>query len=383
MKEKKKIIWMDSLKLLACIGVFWSHFVRVYILRSEVGLQEIGSGIMIFVKLASGFLNGNFWVCVFCIISGYLAYQKKIGSIKELFVSIGVRYLRFVFPFLAMALFIWGIFVFAGFPTAEYEEILKSAALADSYKTAVSMKEICQSIFLFSPVLNAPMWMMQPLFLGNCIIYLYNYLTRKTEERRKLLIAAVLFVLFALAGRWMHNLLYVACCLLGFFFAWKGGWNGDASGNAKIGTAALLVLIVLLSGGQDFLLAIVSKVIPIPSILYMGPYWNMIYAFCILQLLSQVQTFRKGLEWSGFQKLNSLSFAIYLVHWPLICSFSLYMYGWLSHSCSYTGTFLLNFISTNALVFVLAGIYVMTYERWSSNIIGRIKTKFSTLVKRS
>ncbi|MCM1143589.1 MAG: acyltransferase family protein [Lachnoclostridium sp.] len=363
---------MDSLKLLACIGVFWSHFARVYILRSEVGALEINGGVTAFINLASAFLNGDFWVCVFCIVSGYLACRKKIENIKELLISLWIRYLRFVFPFVAMALFVCFLSVTAGFPTAEYEEILQCGALANSYKTAISVKTLLQSVFLFHSVLNAPMWMMQPLFLGNCFLYCYQYATRKTNKRLKMAAMAFVFLLCMVAGRKVRNLLYVACCFLGYFL----GQKEYLGKNTKIKTVILLGLLVLLSGGQDGILKIAANVMPIPSILYLGTYWHILYAFCMLELVYQTQAFQKVLEWSGFRKLSNLSFAIYMIHWPLICSVSLLLYGWLCGIFSYTVTFFFNFIITNALVFAIAKIYTMTWEKWSFHAIGKIRAKF-------
>lgn len=372
MDEKQKILWIDGLKFIACMGVFWSHFLKVYVLGSEVGITEINHIVRSFFNIINVLVNGNFWVCVFCILSGYLACQKSANTFKELMIDLFIRYLRFVVPFAVMAIVVWLISISIKFPTSLYSELLKNPSLLEHYTNKINVIDICKCIFLFNPVLNSTMWMIQPLFLTNCIIYIYNFAVRKINNHSTNMILIVLFIIFGLAGRIQNNCMYCACVLLGCFISDKL----FCKMNEKVRIIIFITSIILLSGGHDAIISIISGYINMPSILYLGPYWNMIYAFGILGLIYHTESIQNILEIRLFHKLNGLSFPIYIFHWPLITSVSLWIYGGLYNSgLSYTSIFILNFVSINIIVLTFSIMYNRTLGIWSTRFISGVKSK--------
>lgn len=93
----KRIIWIDEVKFIACLAVFGGHYCNVF---SFSILQSNSIFNYPIAKLFCVFIMGNWWVYVFCIISGALATNKTIKSFGQLIGALFNRYLRFVLPVL-------------------------------------------------------------------------------------------------------------------------------------------------------------------------------------------------------------------------------------------------------------------------------------------
>ncbi len=73
----KRIKWLDGIKGIAAIGVFTHHFLLDF-LQSTYSGSRVSAHIS--AELEYGFaqsplsvlVNGNFWVCMFCLISGII-----------------------------------------------------------------------------------------------------------------------------------------------------------------------------------------------------------------------------------------------------------------------------------------------------------------------
>ncbi|MCR5127043.1 MAG: acyltransferase [Lachnospiraceae bacterium] len=76
-KNTARLAWLDGLKGLACFGVFTHHFFLANFPSSYYGaempsLLPGGVDTLFSYKPYGVFLNGNFWVCLFLLISAYL-----------------------------------------------------------------------------------------------------------------------------------------------------------------------------------------------------------------------------------------------------------------------------------------------------------------------
>ena len=78
--EKKRMDWIDGLKLIACVCVFFSHYQGFFFgaCRADLGCGSVFKRIM--GSSYNIFSNGNFWLCMFCLISGYFACKKRVIS---------------------------------------------------------------------------------------------------------------------------------------------------------------------------------------------------------------------------------------------------------------------------------------------------------------
>ncbi len=76
MKDNNRILWLDGIKGIACIFIFLHHFFVHYFPAVYYGSLELSKAKGIDIYLSQSpigfFLNGNFFVHLFLIISGYV-----------------------------------------------------------------------------------------------------------------------------------------------------------------------------------------------------------------------------------------------------------------------------------------------------------------------
>lgn len=79
--EKERITFLDGLKGFACLGVFTHHFFLSFFPASYFGTEAAvmtasGFDAALSVEPYSFFVNGNFWVCLFLVVSAFLVSNK-------------------------------------------------------------------------------------------------------------------------------------------------------------------------------------------------------------------------------------------------------------------------------------------------------------------
>ena len=112
MQDRKRERWIDNLKLLACMAVFWGHFYSSFYgqLLDKSFLKRTDNIIIFIIRHVMNIVfNGGWWVFIFCIISGWLAWKKNIPTGKDLLKALFHRYLRFAIPVLIANLFVVAI----------------------------------------------------------------------------------------------------------------------------------------------------------------------------------------------------------------------------------------------------------------------------------
>ncbi len=79
--KQERITFLDGLKGFACLGVFTHHFFLSFFPASYFGTEAAvmtasGFDARLSVEPYSFFVNGNFWVCLFLVISAFLSSHK-------------------------------------------------------------------------------------------------------------------------------------------------------------------------------------------------------------------------------------------------------------------------------------------------------------------
>ena len=98
-----RIGWINGLKGLACICVFVHHFTLIYFPAAYNGPRDVTHFWNVDTFLSdcpfNFVLNGNFWVFVFILISGYVIFRKvRYINEGELGIFIIQRYLKLFVP---------------------------------------------------------------------------------------------------------------------------------------------------------------------------------------------------------------------------------------------------------------------------------------------
>lgn len=109
-------------------GVFLCHYTECFAV-TEAGMPR-------WLQCANKFplgmiINGEFWICVFAILSGYLLNKKNIRNGKDLIKICINRYFRFVIPFFFANLFVYFLYSFVGFSAQKCGMIINNESMLE------------------------------------------------------------------------------------------------------------------------------------------------------------------------------------------------------------------------------------------------------------
>lgn len=357
--KSERINWLDVVKFIACLGVMSSHFLYTFLTGSIYGKMAASSMVQTLVSLFSVPLNGNFWVFVFCILSGFLLRRKKINGAYELLKNIFIRYLRFAKPFAVTAVVIFLLDISFGFVTQEMSVVLENKWLQEFYTHDISLYDYICFVLAFDSGINGPVWMIKALFLGNCLVYVLNYLWGRFNALRSISdIWYTIFILLVsslgiyLSFSFDAMAIYVIACLMGAVCP-----LGPKGIFISSGIAGILLLVWVVSFTCQSVLISDSV-----SFFYITPHWNFFYALCFVLLINNLVTGFDSCIADLSKTLGKLSFPIYLFHWPLFCSAGLILFDFLLNTGILTYAFCI--VLTSIAVTVMVGIIAVIYAKF-------------------
>jgi peptidoglycan/LPS O-acetylase OafA/YrhL len=379
--KKKRIKWIDGLKLFACCFVFFSHFQGFFYSSCNVDLGY-SKVLKLFLDSPVNFLkNGNYWMCVFCIISGFFACKKKVESAKNLVYSLFSRYIRFVIPLFLANIMAYIISGTIGFYTQKYGEIFQNDWIKQYYDFKITFWIVIRATLKMTSELDSPLWMLKPLFLGTCVIYVLKYLLSKMNA---FLVNGLVIVgyscIFCFFPQIHENYLYAWITCLGCFLHVILDKEYVKINNKAIITGGFFACFLspwLING---VLVSEIQKHVMVAP--YVVNYLNAIMGLCLLIFVENSGGIKKFLESETLMKLNGLSFGIYLFHWLLISSFSLVIYEALIYYFNINIVFLIDFALTLGVVGALAFAFHSIIENNIGKCQNRIKEYIVTIVKR-
>lgn len=361
-EKKKRIEWLDGLKWIACFMVFFSHFYGFFYGKCDVK-PEVHPALAAFLGSSYNiFINGNFWMCMFCVISGYFAYKKEIKSFKELLVALVNRYLRFFLPFLCVNFLALFIARTIGFQNEIYSAILPNAWIGEYYNFTATPWIALRASIKLSAELDCPLWMIYPLFVGTCFLYVCKYLQTKIKPAYvnggMVVVLIVIWALPSLREKYLYSIVTVIGCFLAII--WKKRWF--AFRRPWIHAIALAFVFVMIGGLQSKFLAYLGHWILVPDgVLNVC---NGIYATIMLVTIGNSSGIQKVLETPIIRKGKNLSFAVYVLHWLVLSAVSLPIYGKLVDAgMEITAVFCINFMFTAVLLILLSVVYHEIAER--------------------
>lgn len=166
MNNVGRINWIDGLKGLFCIGIFYHHFLLRYVPESYYG-QSTGQCSKVCLYLSDSplgvLINGNFYVFIFIVISGYVVCRKIINSKPNKIGAFVIkRYLKLAIPLLVCEIFYY-IFYKLGIEELVTETNLKSFLIVPENAL---IKVLCYGDTTFA----GAFWMMNVIFVGGLLV---------------------------------------------------------------------------------------------------------------------------------------------------------------------------------------------------------------------
>ena len=374
--DQKRISWLDGIKALGCMIVFWNHFYLIFLGNNPTASSHAHPALSTFFDWANLLVNGNFGMCIFIIVSGYLAAQKKIDRFSHLCKELLLRYLKFVIALLGVSLFILIIHYTIGFQTTAWGAT-QIHAWNSYYSEPFSIWEYLKFIFLLDSFIDMPAWTLLPIFLGNALIFLLNYLTRKLHDWVKILVSVLFFATGMIVGypgfgTWKQPFFYVGLSFVGVLLPYL--WKLFSLFKEWILGILLLCALIGANGGYKYVVSYASMVTFMHEIFYSPIYWNALLSVVIMCFLGAMKSMRKILSNKILLGINKLSFPIYLLHFPAIYSIGMLLNRLLVEKTNYTFAFLLTFIILQLFIVGLAWVYNRTWNSWSNRVLAKLRT---------
>lgn len=382
----KRIMWLDGLKGLACIGVLLHHFSLAFlpaVYYGDINMSKIQN--QWDVKMAQApyafFINGNYMVALFCLISALVLGLKVINlenrqSVADMFIK---RYPRLMLPTIPVIISVYVMLKYEWFAHLQAVAWTQSPWLGGYYLEKVSFKRCIEGIFVTTwytsdSTFSNAFWMLGSLFFGSVLAIVLSMFTWKIRHN-----AVDIIYVFCVLLYIRVNTLQLAF-VLGVLLAHLYKERKYLFNHKGIGLICLLIGIFL--GGYP------SGVMPtniycyfniLPQEILSYQFWHIFGAFFTVYGLWNLGSACKILECRGIQFLGKISYAIYLIHIPLLFSASCHIFDRImaSGKLSYLNSVWITLAFTMACVLLLGWLYNRYIEEWCNKLLNGVLKKIS------
>lgn len=356
MEKKMREKWVDNIKFLAAGGVFLCHYTESFAVE--------GAGIPQWLQCANKFpfgmiINGEFWVCVFAILSGYLLNKKIIRSRIILIKTCINRYFRFVIPFFFANFFVYVLYNVIGFSAQKCGIVINNNWLLKQYINPIEFISVVKNSIMLGSELNNNFWIIRHMLLGSWLIYISNYICYRLNNKKIKIVVAIGLLLFPYT-------FFIGAVYAGSLLENITAQNKLTYQRGKVVLICFWVMVGLMSGIQN----IVAEILKIRW-LYINQYWEIFYAISMLGCIRFETKLLKKFDNFHIDKISKQSLTIYLLHWPIICSFSTWCFMELMRRYN---SFHMYYWVTLGITVIILEIMVYCYDK----VFGRIS---NTLLK--
>ena len=334
-KEKERVLWIDGLRGIACLAIFAHHFGCCFYPVTQNGPNSDWAT-PLSVALAQSplgvLLNGNFWVCVFCIIAGFVAAKSHFSppeqdaiSLRRFSGQLLNRYFRMVLPVFWVSLAVLVMVKLQLFTNRAFFEryYIYWAALtyAEDFYTFPSLilETFVKLCFVGTEKYVMVLWSIRLLFYG----YFVSILLAQMSWGRNRRILWV-YLLLALGGLLCGlDLCMMGCFPVGTMLAWWTVYGKERPATAlKSCASALLILGGLVLGGYPTFFEPTNfyRYLNLPGVEDVLGIWHVLGASMLMTGLCLSPRLQKLLSCRPLQWLGKISFSLYLVHVPVLLS---------------------------------------------------------------
>ncbi|MGJ5203650.1 acyltransferase family protein [Bradyrhizobium sp. HKCCYLR20261] len=314
--DTRRVEYLDGLRGVAALVVLIGHSWMMF--SQPISSYSSGDGVAaipaMLLKVVGLVANGNSAVCIFFLLSGFVLADFARGATISFPAQVVRRYLRLAIPILITSTFAYCLLRFGLFRNAESARIFGEWAGAwyqfDASFTAMTYEALVGTFATGSNAYNSNLWTMHPEMVGSFYILLINAIPATRRWRTALygcLIAVHLFdylPLFAVGALLreyeveVHRLgrmpwLPAALCLFGLY----------------------LCTLPDVTGGK------LELVYPLPKFSFDNTrIWHSIGATLLLGGVLTSSSAQQILASPVAKSLGRISFTLYLIHVPILCS---------------------------------------------------------------
>jgi len=359
----EKISYLDGLRGIAAINVMIMHFFVILAPAMVYGNKlpsHFGNLEQIFSSTPLGLIGaGNFSVCIFFVLSGYVLTQKyfKTRDKNRIISSAVRRYIRLVIPVLAAIMLSF---------------LLSSTGLFHYYieTIMISANSNYRNYWTFTPniidAVKQAMW--ESFFVGGDIYYNPVLWTMKMEFYGSMLVFAIALLFGSLRNRWTFYLAAAVLFFNSYYLAFIIGMvfadTFDNKTPAFKTSNKIILFIILISGlflgsypistvTNDSLYGFLNNgLFQTPKMTY-----HIIGAGMIMYVLLNSRWLQNSFSSPLPVFLGKISYSLYLIHFLVISSFTCELFLVLYPVLSYGAAVLISCVLSLLLIIPLSYLF--------------------------
>lgn len=389
--SEKRLSYLEGLRGLAAIMVFLCHFSYAfyYALYSGVVAESNMPGnldTLIAVTPLNVLYNGKLAVRIFFLLCGYVICIKffKTGDKKYLVSGAIKRYFRLIVPILFIEVITYllmkmGVYHNGAAAVISHSQDWFMTFNSEEPNFFIMLKEAFVEAFFGKPyAYNNILWIIRYEFLGSLMVYGILYVTGKWKYRHILYI-----ILCALCIRNDYVCIFIGM-LLSDLMQNKPVWFDKLCKNKFILLISLIFGMFLATypaAGKDINLQhTIYAIVPVPMVIIFYVVGSSLLFFVLLNS-ELLQKFFGG---KVLTFLGKYSFGIYLVHFPIIATFSSWFLVRMNGIINYNAIMIINFVLTIPYVLIYAILVTKYIEplgvRLANGIADKLMNRYNNRV---
>lgn len=392
-----KLFYLDGMRGLAAFVVVISHYIQVFYPAALNGRPEqVHSELDLLYGYSpiNLFYNGQFAVCLFFVLSGYVLSVKMFGreleldsfTYQKMLQSSAVRrYIRLAVPAAGSVLLVYLAIIMNAFYLQEiwgttWTDMKKNYYALDTNVYTIIKACIFDPFFRFEAhPYNPVLWTMSYELLGSFLIFGFLALFGRLQKRW--IVYVVLSVVFIQT--------YFVAFLWGMLLAdlLKHKWT-----ESKI-TAVIVLITGTYLGSAPYTSLMGTVYAPIEIGVRGINEWmqfqidprqfaRTLGAAMILFSLLRLKVLQRLFGWAPFAYLGQLSFSIYLIHFTFLNTFSAFLFSKVNPYLSYNLAFVITFMVSMVPLFVLSHFYMKYIDQGAIKLARELEGKMITYPKK-
>jgi len=386
--KDNKLEYLEGLRGIAAFIVVISHFVQIFypaLFNLDTNIIHNPIETQISKTPLNILYNGNFSVCIFFVLSGFvLSYKFFETKNKQIIMSSIIRrYFRLAIPVFSSILLVYALLLFNGFyldkiSDLTFTQINTNYSIINKEFFSMLYTGLYGTFFAWDSTYNPVLWTITYEFFGSFLIYFFLLLFG-VKNIRKFIYIILIFIFYQ--SYFLAFILGLLICDvyhnyndLNLFFLKK---------KPVIWT---LFLIGLFLGSYPYI-DVTKTMYSYFNITYININWFMLYhiigaCFIMISILN-ISPIQRLLSHHIFLFLGKISFSIYLLHFTILCSLTSYLFANFYSIFSYNWSAFISFILSLVVLFI-SSYFMYKYIdinaiRWSK-LINLKKSKYHKIV---
>ncbi|OBZ13781.1 acyltransferase [Bacillus sp. FJAT-26390] len=386
--SERKLFYLDGIRGLAAFAVVISHYIQVFYPAALNGRPQQAHfkwDIWYGHSPINLFYNGQFAVCLFFVLSGYVLsvkmFEKELDSetFQKLLHSSAIRrYIRLAVPAAVSVLLVYLAIITNAFYLQEiwgttWTDMKKNYYDLDTNIYTVIKAAIFDPFFRFKAhPYNPVLWTMSYELLGSFLIFGFLALFGRVKQRW------IVYVVLSIAFIQTYFVAFLWGMLLADLLKHK--WV-----QSKI-TVVLVLLMGIYLGSAPYTPLIGTMYEPIEVWTKNINDWiqfnidprllaRTLGSAMILFALLRLKALQHVFGWKPFSYLGQISFSLYLIHFTFLNTFSAFLFSKVIHHFSYNLAYAITFTVSMVPLFILSHYYMKYIDQGALKLARKVEKK--------